>query len=80
MLASADYPEARDEALAVWRELFDGWLVEGGHEPGRATFTEIVVALGLSDDRWSGGGTVRPDPSVRLWSGTRVAFVFGCQG
>lgn len=49
VLASVDDPGARDEALALWREVFDDWLIDRGLAPTTGSVTDVIRALGLPD-------------------------------
>ncbi len=50
VLASADDPGARDEALALWREVFDDWLIDRGLAPTPGSLPDVIRALGLPED------------------------------
>jgi hypothetical protein len=44
---SSTYPDALDEALALWREAFEEWLADRGLELAPASTDELARALGL---------------------------------
>ncbi len=47
VLDSAAYLDACDETLALWREVFDDWLIQRGLSPVPGSFTDVLRVLGL---------------------------------
>ncbi len=48
--ASSAYPDALDEAVALWREVFEEWLAGRGRALAPAPMDEVQRALGLTED------------------------------
>ncbi len=46
---SSEYPDALNEALALWREVFDEWLTDRGRVLAPASMDELQRALGLGE-------------------------------
>ncbi len=47
---SSKYPDALDEALALWRAVFEEWLAHRGQVLAPASMDELRHALGLGKD------------------------------
>jgi hypothetical protein len=46
---SSVYPDALDEAVALWREVFEEWLADGGHALAPTSVDELQRALRLGE-------------------------------
>lgn len=47
---SRAYPDAIDEGIALWREVFEEWLAERGVKLASVSPDELIRALGLGED------------------------------